>query len=1038
MRLSTHFQRALGAMAMLSTGGWTAANAAEPAKTGAISARTAAPLEVATTLPNPRYTGATAIQEWTPEDTGGGLQNFSVTQAADTGLVYVGNSTGVLEFDGTRWRRLPPIDKQELTIRGLAVDDQGRVWAGFDNGVLRYSPDEQGRWRGESMLDRLSEAERSPGTVWRLETRYQKGVTWAAATNRIFRFRNDGAEARSWATEKPLQIKGVIDGDIWFSQLGTLLFRIHGDTLEQAPAPPLPKETGACLGLIRTEEGILQAECAGGIQELRAGAWTPFSTEVNHWLPETDRAATVTRRPDGGRIFSGDAGWLLFIDSHGQVLGRTAELQGLTFRGTHRTWLDRDGGLWIAASRGVWRVQVDGTMARHGRELGLLGGIRDLVYDSTLWLAGGRGWFSRDPLSGRFEQRADAEDLFAAVRSPSGGWLLSGGSTIREWSEQGETPVLHTARRFMSLVKDPRDGARVFGGAENVVGILRRGASTWQLEGTLTGLSATIYSLGVDERENLWIAGGLGRGLWRATALDGDWTHAQPERMDGGSPTLHGLPEATWTVAIIDGEAVLYSLKGIWIWDATTGRFAPDARYGELPRGATTPVWPLRPGARPNVIYVAGNQEYAGRYWRGTREQKEAPWIFTELGVSEAYRPAGLQDMCESPDGKTLWLGGTITASLDLTASTTPVFSIPSAQWREVRAPEGDDIYHGGATIPVALTLPLARRGVQVEFAAPSLRVHLGGKTGIEYRTRALGLDRDWTKWSKEAAREFMNLPPGAVRLEVQARNHLGVVGPVAALVLTVPPFWWETWWFHSLVALIAIALVAAVARWMVRRQFHQRIALLEAQAALQQERLRIARDMHDDLGSTLASIVHLSGTSESESGKAGDSPVLARIHEATRDLVHRTRDIVWAATPQHDSLESLIEQLAAHAERTLGDHGVEVSVELPARVPQEPLDATARHGLFLAFKEAVNNAAKYAQARTAIVRVELTADALVVTLIDHGIGFADGEKRGTGHGLANLRTRLAGLGGKADITSAPGRGTTVALWLPRRAKPRR
>jgi signal transduction histidine kinase len=389
--------------------------------------------------------------------------------------------------------------------------------------------------------------------------------------------------------------------------------------------------------------------------------------------------------------------------------------------------------------------------------------------------------------------------------------------------------------------------------------------------------------------------------------------------------------------------------------------------------------------------------------------------------------------MLESPDGHTLWIGAVEGLfSVDLTVPQM-TFPVPAARWRGVWALEGSDVFDGGARAPDRVMLPTGERAVTVEFSAAAMRMHAGGKTGLEFRTRAEGVDHDWTKWSAAASRELTNLPPGSVHLDVQARNHLGVVGPTATMTLLVPPFWWETWWLRTLVVLTGVALVAAGVRWLVQRQFQQRIALLEAQAAVQNERLRIARDMHDDLGSTLASIVHLSAAGADAPG-AGDSKI-ARIHEATRDLVHRTRDIVWAAAPQHDSLESLIEQLAAHAERTLGDRGVEVRVELPALVPEETICSVARHGLFLAFKEAVNNAAKYAQARTATVRVVLTTQDLMVTLADDGVGFAPGERKGSGNGLGNLQSRLSSLGGAAEIVSVVGQGTTVTLRLPRAAQ---
>jgi signal transduction histidine kinase len=376
-------------------------------------------------------------------------------------------------------------------------------------------------------------------------------------------------------------------------------------------------------------------------------------------------------------------------------------------------------------------------------------------------------------------------------------------------------------------------------------------------------------------------------------------------------------------------------------------------------------------------------------------------------------------------------MGGKMLVSLDLTAAAPPAFTPPAAHWRGVRPLEGNEIYYGGAAPATAVALPRAHRAVRVEFAAPELRVHIGGKTGIEYRTRAASLDRGWSSWSAASTRELTNLPAGEQKLEVQARNHLGAIGPAASLVLIVPPFWWETWWWRTCIALAGAGVIAGVVRGLVRRQFQQRIALLEAQAAVQNERLRIARDMHDDLGSTLASIVHLSSPEAAEPGRPPDG-TLPRVHEAARELVQRTRDIVWAATPQHDSLESLIEQLTAHAERTLGDRGVAVRAETSARVPDAPIGAAARHGLFLAFKEAVNNTAKHAHAHAATVRIELTADAIIVTLADDGVGFAENELGHPGNGLGNLRSRLQALGGSADIASAPGRGTTVTLRLPR------
>ena len=991
------------------------------------AAAEAAPVPVAA---NPRYTGAMAIREWSAEEIGGATQCFSIVQAAGTGLIYVGGGQGVIEYDGVRWRPLPLFPGLPVqAVRGLAVDGHGRIWAGLNNGVLRYSADAAGRWQAESVLPRLPVEAREMGTVWQLHA--VGGSVWGAATKWVFRFEADGETARAWRTPDDWQIVGVADGMVWLRRPDGVLVCGQGDSLEPAALPALPERTSV-LAIYRTAAGALRVDHTRGVLEREENRWRSVSADLEQMLQGENAASRVRRLADGRGVFSTRSRALVFVAPDGRVLGRFDEPAGVTFGVTPQTYVDRDGGLWMANAAGIRRVQVDGVVARHDRALGLRGDVRDLAHDGTTLFAGtAQGLFRRDPPTGRFELRSrNLSDLFALEPSPAGGWLIGAGGNFREWTEKNDVQLPGAPGGGVALAIDPRDPARVFVGGINEVRVFRRGAESWANEATLGGFGATIYSVATDDAGMLWLAGGIVPGLWSAAAVGSDWTTAKLQRRDGQD----GLSEIVSSLARVDGEVAIYGRKGIWRAGPAQSQLERDARFAGLPEGAATAVGLIREGARPGVVYVAGSRGYEGRYWRGTRREKNEAWQFTELPVGEAAGQLSATDLCESPDGGTLWIGGLKgVVSLDLTAPPPPKFPVPAAQWRGVRALEGEEIFYRGAVPKTELALPLGPRAVEVEFSAPVYRAHIGGESGVEYRTRAAGVDRDWSVWSKVAARELTNLPNGRVKLEVQARNHLGAEGPVAALVLAVPPFWWETWWWRMLVVLAGAGAVAAVVRWIVRRQFRQRIALLEAQAAVQTERLRIARDMHDDLGSTLASIVHLSG------GAAGagetENSVLGRIHAATRDLVQRTRDIVWAATPQHDSLESLIEQLAAHAERTLGDRGVEVRAELPVHIPEEPIAAAARHGLFLAFKEAVNNAAKYAQARTAVVRAELIADALVVTLKDDGVGFADGEVKGTGNGLGNVRARLAALGGSAEIASVVGRGTTVTLRLPRARK---
>lgn len=980
----------------------------------------------------PRYTGMLPIREWTPEETGGDPQSFAVTQHPATGLIYVGNELGILEYDGARWRRLPApagAAANAVVVRGLTFDDLGRLWGGSDNDVLVYSMDDRGRWRVETLRARLSAGGNELGVVWELCS--HGGFIWGTTTRGIIRIDPRTFELRQWPLGDSPAYMGEVDGELWFRHERSKLLRTHGDLIGPGSVPEIPG-TPWVLGVGRSADGVLQAEHAGGVLELRDGAWVELSDELARTL--NGRASRVCRLPGGGRVFSTRARTLVFADAAGQVLGQVNEPPNITFGVTPRTYRDRDGGLWMANASGIRRAQIDNRVVRHDRAQGLHGGGRRLGQEGAELLVGtAQGLFVRNPATGLFTAQAGTpSDTQAMVPSPIGGWIIAAGERFGEWRAGAAVHAPGQPTAGLSLALDPRDEGRVFVGRVNAFEVYRRHAGGWIHEATVPGLAGSLYGISADGAGTVWAVTGASHGLWRASAPEGDWRKATVERVDepareGGS----GLPAAVWRLATVEEGTVIFGPAGTWT-ETAKGRFELDGRYAGLPRGAATPLLEVVAGANAGTVYVAGDGDFLHRYWRGTRSRRGEPWQFAEILVPEAKGQVNLLTMRESPDGRTLWLGGhggVFSVALDAAPAG---FAAPAARWRGVAALEGGEVYFGGAGVGPEVALPRDKRAVKLEFAAASLRVHLGGRTGVEYRTRAAGVDRDWTAWSEVAARELTNLPPGGVKLEVQARNHLGAEGPVAVLTLAVPSFWWERWWARALAVLAGAGLVAVVVRWTVRRQFRQRIALLEAQAAVQRERLRIARDMHDDLGSTLASIVHLS---DRKTGK-GDAPdaVLARIHEATRDLVHRTRDIVWAATPQHDSLESLVEQMAGHAERTLGDRGVTVKLELPAQVPEEAVGSAARHDLFLAFKEAVNNAAKYAQARTATLRVEVTISELIVTLADDGVGFAPGELKGTGNGLGNLRQRLAALGGSAEIASTVGRGTTVTLRLPRGA----
>jgi len=204
-----------------------------------------------------------------------------------------------------------------------------------------------------------------------------------------------------------------------------------------------------------------------------------------------------------------------------------------------------------------------------------------------------------------------------------------------------------------------------------------------------------------------------------------------------------------------------------------------------------------------------------------------------------------------------------------------------------------------------------------------------------------------------------------------------------------------------------------------------------EHEQALAQERARIARDLHDDLGSGLTEITMLATQSPGFELNADEtSKRLDTIAGKSRAIVHALDEIVWAVDPQRDTLASVARYLASYAEEYLAGLNVACRVQIPNSFPEQAVSGEVRHNLFLAVKEALNNAVRHGNATEIGFRVRVLEDRLQISISDNGSGF-DMSGRSNGHGLLNLRNRLENLRGQCGVNSSPGGGTTVSLQLP-------
>lgn len=328
------------------------------------------------------------------------------------------------------------------------------------------------------------------------------------------------------------------------------------------------------------------------------------------------------------------------------------------------------------------------------------------------------------------------------------------------------------------------------------------------------------------------------------------------------------------------------------------------------------------------------------------------------------------------------------------------------------------------------LSIPPDNRRVEFRYTGLSL----SAPESVRFRYQLEGLDERWIEAGLERVATYSTLPAGTYRFNVTACNNSGIWNEqVASLGFVVLPFFWQTWWFRTAILAALVVSVVAIVRYVSFRRLRLQLQLLEQETAVQQDRARIAKDLHDDLGANLSQIAMLSELAQSDFEK----PAQARGHidqifRTARTVTRSLDEIVWAVSPRNDSLDRFVAHLCTYAPEYLRAAGISCRLDMPMELPTTPLPANVRHHLYLAFKEALHNVVKHAGATEVWLRLKLTERELSLVIEDNGRGFQSGNRASSGEdGLANLRQRMIEIGGRFDQQSQPGQGTRTALLAP-------
>jgi ligand-binding sensor domain-containing protein/signal transduction histidine kinase len=1032
------------------------------------------------------------VEVW---DVDAGLPHGSVRSIAQTpdGYLWIGTERGGLaRFDGARFvtyhiGNTP--DFASMEIHKLLVDHQGTLWVGTVEGALFSLRD--GRFRVEYQNFQ------TPGSwLETLVSSSDDEVVFSTTHGWILHGRRQG-DGYQWRESKPAipymlyNPRADRDGTIWFRTRDGRLGQVQNGNFLAIEDPP--GLAGPAVGTLEIgHDGRLWVGQGSTLHLLgddgRFVGMTPTGG------PQTGTVHAVAAAPDKAlwvrmgnmlRKCDTERNWL---SPAGSVVGPASEK-----RGPLGIFPDSGGGVWAPfPGHGLWHVASNGRVQHLDERHGLPGRMVQCCFEDreqNMWFGFRNGGLARiRPRVFHTLPLPDGQSppAMQSVCEDSHGTIWGGSSdgALHRWQND-------TFDRFVppgleapgiEVIAFPDPAGRLWVGATHC-GVLAMDQDTFSRPFQSDKFGCVARALLVDSSGSLWIGNEFGLSRWhhdelKCFTLDDGFApayvvslaqdptgaiwigtgHGELRRFRDGrfdsyrpddSPTAAAAQRAAAGAdpfqsvsrgALSAGEAfraLHVDERGV-VWIGALGggllRFENKTFFRFTTRSGL-------PDDSVNQIL----EDDQGHFWLGsirgiTRVSRAA---LDELARGSARRAAfatwnrsdGLPTVeCSGGGQPASWRGrdgrlwfATTRGVVWVDPAKLPHNPLPPPVVVEsVRV--GDRKIDASATL---LRIPPGRHHIEFHFTALSFT----DPAKVRFQWRLVGMENDWQEESPLRQTTYNYLPPGEYQFQVRACNNDGVWNETAAsLAITLLPFFWQTGWFKAGTTTAGLLLASGLVLAVQRRRYRTRMRLLEQQSAIERDRFRIARDIHDHLGAQLTKASKLTERL-GDHPAPGDSyaPVLRALAETNREMVRAMDEIVWAVSPHNDTLEAAANYLVHFTEEFLGKTGVTCELDVPLILPAREIPSEVRHNLFMAVQEALNNAVKHSRSPQVRLRMALVDDHLTVSVEDDGVGFHPGSGTAPNHcnGLDNMSKRMEAVGGLVRLASQPGHGTALRFTVP-------
>jgi signal transduction histidine kinase/ligand-binding sensor domain-containing protein len=972
-----------------------------------------------------------------PWQTDDGLLDSDVHALAQTpdGYMWVATETGLSRFDGVRFQTVWPATDSALpenNVDRLLVDSHDRFWMALHRGnVISVDHDTTRNYSDKEGLPKTNPTalvEDREGAIWiafnngiatrishgevtnfniagdlppnnnycRL-TRDDAGRIWIAKDKYIGIFENGKFLPRATLERRVTRISTARGGGIWIFA-GAELLRCREDGKLEKRAE-LPEGAGPTI-VLEDRSGVLWiGTAAHGLYRYEGTELTAIQT--------SQRNISCLMEDREGNLWVGTYGGGL-VRLRRRTVQVMSTASGAPFESLRSVCRDAGGNLWVVTwNREMWRQDANGW---------------NRVIATTNSQSGGNfSCVTADP-SGPVWIGSRSSGLYRFQNGTFAHWTIQEGLV----NNQIESLIV-SSHGDLWLTTDSASGGS---------GLQRFRDNQWHTF-SLPLDPGALRALAEDKSGNIWIG-----------SADGQLLRVNGDKLSDETPRTKSPPVSIRCLATTEDGSVWIGyagfgvgrLKDVRLSSITTAQGMSDDyisqiiddRRGWLWFGGSRGIFKVRQRELNDVADGRSGRVRSIVYERG----EGMP------GLQAAYEtsPASLRDS----EG-CLWL-----------ASRAGLVAVHAERIRDNREPPPvriDEVTSNGR--PIALYNPLASfqpllpgvadlRNSRARLIVPAKHGKLEfnfaalsftAPENVQFKYRLDNVDEDWVEAGTQRSVPYPQLAAGDYQFHVIACNNSGVWNDAGAtLNVTVLPFFWQRWWFRAAVLAGFTLSLIAVVRYVSVRRLQRQLRLMEQQAAVERERMRIARDIHDDLGDRLTTVAVLSGLvlrNRDAQPRNGQHEHLERISTTARQATDALDEIVWAINPRNDVLPNLINYIGQFAVEFLRTASVRCRLDLPDHPPDRPVPAEVRHNLFLVVKEALNNVVRHSGATEVHLRIIAEEKSASVVIEDNGRGITANAADTGGDGLRNMRQRMAEIGGEFKIEGRTDTGTRITLEFP-------